>query len=122
MGKFKTVKDLRKFREKLVSEMKERFGDKYKIFVDCGSVSKSVGGEKLFNFLRDEISKVNVNAEIVKTGGIGLDTKEPVIAVRYKGETVFYGNMDIEKAKRVLESHIKNGKVVEEYMIAMRRE
>ena len=56
--------------------------------------------------------------QVTQTGCLGLCQYEPVVEVLEKGkEKVVYVNMTAEKAKRVVEEHIKGGKIVTEYTI-----
>ena len=55
---------------------------------------------------------------VTQTGCIGLCQYEPIVEVYQQGkEKVTYVKMDSEKAKTVVEEHIKGGKVVTAYTI-----
>ena len=55
---------------------------------------------------------------VTQTGCIGICQFEPVVEVfEADKEKVTYVKMDPEKAKRVVEEHLKGGKIVEEYTI-----
>ena len=55
---------------------------------------------------------------VTQTGCIGICQYEPVVEVYQAGkEKVTYVGMTAEKAEKVLQEHIKGGKVVEEYTI-----
>ncbi|MBO4433454.1 MAG: (2Fe-2S) ferredoxin domain-containing protein, partial [Clostridia bacterium] len=54
------------------------------------------------------------NVTVSKTGCVGICQYEPVVEVFEPGkEKVTYVKMDAEKAARVLEEHLKGGKIVE---------
>jgi NADP-reducing hydrogenase subunit HndB len=58
------------------------------------------------------------NVIVTQTGCIGICQYEPVVEVYTKdAEKVTYVKMTAEKAKEVIEKHIKGGKVVTEYTI-----
>ena len=58
------------------------------------------------------------NVIVTQTGCIGICQYEPVVEVYQSDkEKVTYVQMTPEKAKRVVEEHIKNGKVVAEYTL-----
>lgn len=57
--------------------------------------------------------------QVLQTGCIGICMYEPVAEVYEAGkEKVTYVKLDAEKAKRIVEEHLKGGKVVSEYIIA----
>ena len=59
------------------------------------------------------------NTTVTQMGCIGLCQCEPIIEVTLPGkEKVTYVNMTPEKAKKVIDEHIINGHVVEEYTLA----
>ena len=57
-------------------------------------------------------------ATVTQTGCIGICQYEPVVEIFEAGkEKVTYVKMTAEKARRVVEEHIKGGKIVHEYTI-----
>ena len=55
---------------------------------------------------------------VSQTGCIGICQYEPVVEVFAQGkDKVTYVKMTPEKAKRVVQEHLKDGRVVEEYTI-----
>ena len=54
---------------------------------------------------------------MAQTGCVGICQYEPVVEVYEGDEKVTYVNMTPEKVAKVIEEHIKNGKVVTEYTI-----
>lgn len=55
---------------------------------------------------------------VSQTGCIGICQYEPVVEVFAQGkDKVTYVKMTPEKAKRVVQEHLKGGRVVEEYTI-----
>ncbi|MBR1951054.1 MAG: (2Fe-2S) ferredoxin domain-containing protein, partial [Lentisphaeria bacterium] len=59
---------------------------------------------------------LNSTVTVSQTGCIGICQYEPVVEVFQAGkEKVTYVKMTAEKAAKVIEEHIKGGKVVEEY-------
>ena len=71
--------------------------------------------------LAEEVSKqgLSESVTVTQTGCIGLCQYEPIVEVYQQGkEKVTYVKMTAEKAAKVIEEHIKGGKVVEEYTYA----
>ena len=71
-------------------------------------------GEKL----GEEIAKRGIEGVMVgQTGCIGICQYEPVVEVFNGEDKVTYVKMTAERAKEVIEKHIKGGNVVTEYTI-----
>ena len=85
----------------------------------CGGTGcTSSGSLKIQEAFVREIEKQGLAEEVkvVQTGCIGICQYEPVVEVFQPGkEKVTYVKMTAEKAAKVIEEHIKGGKVVEEY-------
>lgn len=68
----------------------------------------------------EEVNKQGITekATVTQTGCIGICQYEPVVEVFEAGkDKVTYVKMTAEKARRVVEEHIKGGKIVHEYTI-----
>ena len=57
------------------------------------------------------------NVIVTQTGCIGICQYEPVVEIFNGEDKVTYVKMTAERAKEVIEKHIKGGKVVAEYTI-----
>ena len=67
----------------------------------------------------EEVAKKNLqNVTIAQTGCIGICQYEPVVEVFEPGkEKVTYVKMTPEKAAQIVQKHLINGQVVQEYTI-----
>ncbi|HOJ42647.1 MAG TPA: hypothetical protein PK800_00870, partial [Syntrophorhabdaceae bacterium] len=58
---------------------------------------------------------------VTQTGEKGLASHEPMIEVHEEGkDVVVYGNIDAEKARRIVAEHIVNHNPVTEYVIEVK--
>lgn len=82
----------------------------------CGIAS---GARPVLNAIASETAKRNLeNVMVAQTGCIGMCRLEPIVEVFVPGqEKVTYIKMTAEKAIRVINEHIVNGRVVTEYTI-----
>ena len=79
----------------------------------------------MLNTFVEEVNKADLNEKVSvsQTGCIGICQFEPVVEVFEAGkDKVTYVKMTPEKAKRVVEEHLKGGKVISEYTIAANNE
>jgi len=118
----KTLEELRKIREKAQQEMKLReSNNRVKIVVGMGTSGIAMGAREVMKTIMEEISNRNLTDVLVtQTGEKGLSSMEPVIDIIEDGkQTVTYGNITAEKARRIVAEHIVNGKVVNDFVITV---
>lgn len=117
----KTLADLRKIREKAQHDMKLRnSGSRIKIVVGMGTSGIAMGAREVMKTLLNEIATRHiVDVVVSQTGEKTLSSMEPVIDVIEEGkETITYGKMNPEKAKRIIAEHIVNGQPVADFIIS----
>jgi NADP-reducing hydrogenase subunit HndB len=79
----------------------------------------SAGARPVLNAFVDGVANEGLTnkVSVTQTGCIGICQYEPVVEV-YSGEDkVTYVKMTADRAKEVIEKHLKGGKVVTEYTI-----
>ena len=117
----KTLAELAAIKEKMQSKVCIRRGEgPTKIVVGMATCGIAAGARDVLHAFVEDISAQGLtdSVTVTQTGCIGLCEKEPVVEVYESGqEKVTYVEMTAEKAKRVVEEHIKGGKVVAEYTI-----
>lgn len=121
----KSLEDLQKLREQVKASMSVReSSDQTRVVVGMGTCGIAAGARDVMTALLDELNKKGLsNVVVSQTGCVGMCDKEPLVDVKRPGEpTVTYGHMDPEKIRRVVTSHIVNGQVVGEYVVATRDE
>ncbi len=91
-----------------------------RIVVGLATCGIAAGARPVFETLAEGVKREKLDrVTVVQTGCIGICQYEPVVEVFQAGkDKVTYVKMTAEKAQRVLDEHIKGGKVVEEYLIA----
>lgn len=117
----KTLEDLKKVREEALKAMHVREGVQgTRITVDMGTCGIAAGARETMSAILDELGKRGITDVVVtQTGCKGLCEQEPLVEVTRVGEqTVSYGKVNAEKARRIVAEHIVNGHVVGDYVIA----
>lgn len=116
LAELQAIKD--KMKDKVV--LREGSGD-VRIVVGMATCGIAAGARPVLNTFVEEVNKVGLSHKVTvsQTGCIGICQFEPVVEVYEAGkEKVTYVKMTAEKAKEVVEKHIKGGNVVSEYTIA----
>ncbi len=112
--------DLRKIREKAERDIQLRQKQaRVRVVVGMGTSGIAAGARDVLKTFIEEIAKRNLTDVVVtQTGEKGLASQEPLIEIFEEGKpTVIYGNIDADKARRIIAEHVVNGNPVSEYAI-----
>ena len=117
----KSLAQLEEIRNKTLAKINLRKEDDTSIRVVVGMATCGIaaGARPVMKALMDEIEKRNVaNCYVTQTGCIGVCRLEPIVEVYLPGsEKITYVKMDAEKAVKVVNETLVNGKVINEYTI-----
>ena len=117
----KTLEELAAIRNRMKSKvaLREETNDT-RIVVGMATCGIAAGARPVLNAFVEEVEKAGLvgSVAVTQTGCIGMCKSEPIVEVMRPGEEkVTYVKMTAEKAKEVVEKHIKGGKPVVEYTI-----
>lgn len=117
----KSLEELSKIRESMATKMniRENSSDDIRVLVGMATCGIAAGARPVLNALTEEVEKRRLlNVKITQTGCIGICQFEPVVEILEPGkEKVTYVKMTAEKMVRVVNDHLVNGKVVDEFTI-----
>ena len=115
----KSLADLEAIRQRTLDKVNlRREHEGTRIVVGMATCGIAAGARPVLTAFTDEIAKRGLShVAVSQTGCIGICQYEPVVEVFDKGEKVTYVKMTPEKAVRVVNDHIVNGNVVNEYTI-----
>ncbi len=117
----KSLAELEQIRKQTLAKVNLRKEDDENIRVVVGMATCGIaaGARPVMKAIMDEIEKRNIsNCYVTQTGCIGLCRLEPIVEVYLPGsEKITYVKMDADKAAKIVNETIVNGKVVNEYTI-----
>ena len=117
----KSLEELMAIKAKMQDKVSVRTSSgETRIVVGMATCGIAAGARPVLNAFVEGVSAEGLSDKVTvtQTGCIGICQYEPVVEVFTKdAEKVTYVKMTAEKAKEVLEKHIKGGKVVTEYTI-----
>ncbi len=118
----KSLAELQAIKEKMQNKvvLREGTGD-IRVVVGMATCGIAAGARPVLNTFVEEVQNQNLSKKVTvsQTGCIGICQYEPVVEIFEAGkEKVTYVKMTAEKAKKVVEQHLKNGRVISEYTIA----
>lgn len=104
--------DLEELKADTLKRMSEK--EKIRVRVHMGTSGLASGAREIFDFIRNELEKRNIDAAVISTGDMGYSFAEPTIEVKRPGELpVVFGNVDKLKADEIIEKYLKNGELVD---------
>ena len=118
----KSLAELQAIKEKMQNKVALRDGSgEMRVVVGMATCGIAAGARPVLSSFVEEINNSDLAGKVTvsQTGCIGLCQYEPIVEV-YEAdkEKITYVKMTPEKAKKVVEEHIKGGKVVAEYTFA----
>jgi NADP-reducing hydrogenase subunit HndB len=118
MSKLKSLDDLRKIREDAQRELKVRRDTGTRIIVGMGTCGIAAGARETMHAILDELEKRDIEANVETVGCVGQCIREPLVDIEQAGKPrITYGNVSPDMVPRLIDEHLKNGRVVDEWVI-----
>lgn len=87
-----------------------------KILVGMSTCGLSAGARDTYEELEKLLSG-DSSHELTFTGCIGMCYREPLVEVKEDGKRTIYGDVDTDRAREIVEKHLENGTVIEDYAV-----
>ncbi len=117
----KTLAELSAIRDRMKNKVALREEtNETRIVVGMATCGIAAGARPVLSAFVEEVDKAELvgSVSVTQTGCIGLCRYEPIVEVLRSGEEkVTYIKMTPDKAREVMEKHIKGGKPILEYTI-----
>ncbi len=118
MPKIKSLEELRKLREQVQSEITTRTETGTTIIIGMGTCGIAAGARETMRAILEELHKRNIEAHVATVGCIGMCAREPLVDIEQAGKPrITYGNITAHKVPRLIEEHLINGHVIEEWTV-----
>ncbi len=118
MPKLKSIEELRKLRDRVQEEIKTRTETNTTIIVGMGTCGIAAGARETMRAILEELERRNIEAHVTTVGCIGMCAREPLVDIEQAGEPrVTYGNITADRVPQLIEEHLINGNVVEEWVV-----
>ncbi len=122
----KSLAELQAIKDRMKDKVILREGvNDIRVVVGMATCGIAAGARPVLATLVEEVNTAGLSDKVTvsQTGCIGICQYEPIVEVFEAGkDKVTYVKMTPEKAKRVVEEHLKGGNVVNEYTIAGHKE
>lgn len=115
----KSLADLQKLRDEAKKRVSMREGEaSYRVLVGMATCGIAAGARPVLNVMVEACAANHYDCTVTQTGCIGMCTYEPIVEVIDKdGKKTTYIHVDAKKAVEILESHVKNGILLEAYSL-----
>ena len=118
----KSLEELKAIRDRAKANVhlrKENSPDNIRVVVGMATCGIAAGARPVLTTFTEEVAKRNLqNVMVTQTGCIGLCQYEPIVEVyEPDGKVTTYVKMTPEKAVQIVNDHLVNGKVVNDYTI-----
>lgn len=118
----KSLAELQAIKDRMKSKVILREGSgEIRVVVGMATCGIAAGARPVLNAFVEEVNREELFEKVTvsQTGCVGLCQYEPIVEVYEAGkEKVTYVKMTPEKAKTVVEKHLKGGAVVSEFTVA----
>lgn len=117
----KSLAELQAIKEKMKNKivLREGTGD-VRVVVGMATCGIAAGARPVLAAFVEEVNNAGLNDKVTvsQTGCVGYCQLEPIVEIYEAGkDKVTYIHMTAEKAKEVVEKHLKGGKIVAEYTV-----
>ena len=117
----KSLAELQAIKEKMKNKivLREGSGD-IRVVVGMATCGIAAGARPVLNAFVEEVNNAGLNDKVTvsQTGCVGYCQLEPIVEIHEAGKPkVTYIHMTADKARDVVEKHLKGGKVVAEYTV-----
>ncbi|MGQ9457701.1 MAG: (2Fe-2S) ferredoxin domain-containing protein [Anaerolineae bacterium] len=118
MPKLKSLEDLKRIREEARRDLQVRLETGTKITVGMGTCGIAAGARETMHAILEELKRREIEAHVTTVGCIGMCAYEPLVDIEQAGgDRITYGNIKPHMVPRLIEEHLVNGRVVEEWVV-----
>lgn len=118
MPKLKSLEELEKLRTRLQKDLDARVETSTTITVGMGTCGIAAGAREVMHAILAELDARDMDAHVTTVGCIGMCHKEPLVDIQQGDEPrITYGNVTPKMVPRIIEEHLVQGKIVEEWAV-----
>ena len=105
-------KELEKLREEARSALEKRAAEKTTVIIGMGTCGIAAGAKKVQDAVLEELKALDIEAEVIGVGCIGMCHNEPLLDIQQPGRPrVTYAKVSPKKARQILKQHLVEGKI-----------
>jgi NADP-reducing hydrogenase subunit HndB len=118
MPKLKNIEDLQKLRAQVQKDIEARAETSTTITIGMGTCGIAAGAREVMRAIIDQLDERGIAAHITTVGCIGMCHNEPLVDIQQGDEPrITYGNITPAKVPRLIEEHLLQGQVIDEWVV-----
>jgi NADP-reducing hydrogenase subunit HndB len=118
MPKLKSLDELRRLRNQVQEDLTTRVETGTTIIVGMGTCGIAAGARETMRVILEELKKRDIEAHVQTVGCIGMCVREPLVDIEQAGQPrITYANITSDRVPHLIEEHLVNGRVVNEWAI-----
>lgn len=118
MPKIKSLQELQQLRQQLQKDIQARTEAAATITVGMGTCGIAAGAREVMQAILEELDNRGIDAHVTTVGCIGMCSREPLVDIQQGDEPrVTYGNISPDQVPRLIDEHLVQGNVVEEWVV-----
>ena len=118
----KSLAELQAIKDKMKNKIVRREGTgDVRVVVGMATCGIAAGARPVLSAFVEAVNEAGLNEKVTvsQTGCVGYCQLEPIVEIHEAGkDKVTYVHMTADKAREVVEKHLKGGKVVNEYTLS----
>jgi NADP-reducing hydrogenase subunit HndB len=118
MARLKNVEELKKLRHEAQKDLVVRTQTGTRIIIGMGTCGIAAGAREVMHAILKELEARKIEAHVETVGCVGMCAKEPLVDIEQAGKSrVRYANVAPENVPRLIEEHLIQGRVIQEWAI-----
>lgn len=118
MPKLKSLEDLKRVREEAQKDLQVRLKTGTTITVGMGTCGIAAGARETMHAILRELDARKIDAHVTTVGCIGMCASEPLVDIEQAGQgRISYGNITADRVPRLIEEHLINNRIIEEWVV-----
>lgn len=118
MPRISSIEELKALKERTHKDMLVRLNTGTRITVGLGTCGIAAGARETMAAILQELEQRQIEATVNTVGCIGMCFNEPLVDIEQAGKSrITYGNVTADKVPRLIEEHLINGRVIEEWIV-----
>jgi NADP-reducing hydrogenase subunit HndB len=118
MPKLTSIEEFKKLQEESRRSIQVRAQTGTRIIIGLGTCGIAAGARETMQAVLAELKRREIDAHVTTVGCIGMCASEPLVDIEQVGQTrITYGQVKPEMVPRLIEEHLVNGRVVQEWVV-----
>ena len=118
MPKLMNIEDFKKLQEESRRSIRMRTKTGTRIIVGMGTCGIAAGARQTLQAIVTELQQREIDAHVTTVGCIGMCASEPLVDIEQAdGGRITYGRVRPDMIPRLIEEHLINGRVVNEWVV-----